>query len=112
MNQASISKAEVTTFTWADSWVLASVAVGGGLKGCQLKDIIAAGVLLNRAAIRPSELRRALGKLTHKVDVPRRARVPLLAAGDVRYAAEQLLAQRARSLRVAPFFEQCPGVAA
>ena len=106
MNQASISKAEVITFTWADSWVLASVAVGGGLKGCQLKDIIAAGDLINRAVISPGELRSALGKLIHKGYVRRGGRDFFVIAGDVRYAVEQLVKQRAASFSVMQFFEE------
>ena len=106
MNQASISKAEVIAFTWADSWVLASVAVGGGLKGCQLKDIIAAGDLINRAVISPAELRSALGKLIHKGYVRRGGRDFFVIAGDVRYAVEQLVKQRAASFSVMQFFEE------
>ena len=106
MNQASISKPEVITFTWADSWVLAAVAVGGGLKGCQLKDIIAAGDLINRAVISPSELRGALGKLIHKGYVRRGGRDMFVIAGDVRYAVEQLVKQRAPSFSVMQFFEE------
>ena len=106
MNQASISKAEVIAFTWSDSWVLASVAVGGGLKGCQLKDIIAAGDLINRAVISPAELRGALGKLIHKGYVRRGGRDFFVIAGDVRYAVEQLAKQRAASFSVMQFFEE------
>jgi hypothetical protein len=106
MNQASISKPEIITFTWADSWVLASVAVGGGLKGCQLKDIIAAGDLINRAVISPTELRSALGKLIHKGYVRRGGRDFFVIAGDVRYAVEQLVKQQAASFGVMQFFEE------
>lgn len=106
MKQASISKAEALGFTWTDSWVLAAVAVGGGLKGCQLKDIIAAGDLINRAIISPSELRSALGKLIHKGYVRRGGRDLFVIAGDVRYAVEQLVKQRAASFSVMQFFEE------
>jgi hypothetical protein len=106
MNQASISKPEIITFTWADSWVLASVAVGGGLKGCQLKDIIAAGDIINRAMISPAELRGALGKLIHKGYVRRGGRDFFVIAGDVRHAVEQLAKQRAASFSVMRFFEE------
>ena len=105
MSQAGISKVEVTAFTWADSWVLASVAVGGGLKGCQLKDIVAAGDLINRALISPAELRSALGKLIHKGYVRRGGRDFFVIAGDVRYAVEQLVKQQAASFSVMQFFE-------
>ena len=50
-------------FVWSDAWVLAAVAVGGGLKGCGLKDVIAAGELINRALLNSDEIRNALGKL-------------------------------------------------
>ena len=106
MNQASLSKPEITAFTWADSWVLASVAVGGGLKGCQLKDIIAAGDLINRAVISPSELRSALGKLIHKGFVRRGGRDFFVIAGDVRHAVEELVKQRTPSFSVMQFFEE------
>lgn len=106
MNQASLSKPEITAFTWADSWVLASVAVGGGLKGCQLKDIIAAGDLINRAVISSSELRSALGKLIHKGFVRRGGRDFFVIAGDVRHAVEELVKQRTPSFSVMQFFEE------
>ena len=106
MQQASISKVEVTAFTWSDSWVLASVAVGGGLKGCQLKDIIAAGDLINRAVISPAELRAALGKLIHKGYVRRGGRDFFVIAGEVRFAVEELIKQRAASFSVMQFFEE------
>lgn len=106
MNHASIVKPEITAFSWADSWVLASVAVGGGLKGCQLKDIIAAGDLINRAVMSPTEIRSALGKLIHKGYVRRGGRDFFVIAGDVRYAVEQLVKQRAASFSVMQFFEE------
>ncbi len=106
MNQASITKADITPFTWTDSWVLASVAVGGGLKGCQLKDILAAGDLINRAIISPAELRGALGKLIHKGYVRRGGRDFFVIAGDVRFAVEELVKQRAASFSVMQFFEE------
>jgi len=106
MNQASITKPEITAFTWADSWVLASVAVGGGLKGCQLKDILAAGDLINRAIISPAELRSALGKLIHKGFVRRGGRDFFVIAGDARFAVEELVKQRVPSFSVMQFFEE------
>ncbi len=36
------------------------IAVGGGLKGCELKDVIAAGDLINRAIFNGDELRSGL----------------------------------------------------
>src|SRR5260370_6896844 len=53
------------TFTWTDAWVLASVAVAGGLKGGELKDVIAAGELINRAIFTGDELRSGLSKLVN-----------------------------------------------
>ena len=55
-------------FVWSDAWVLAAVAVGGGLKGCGLKDVIAAGELINRALLNSDEIRNALGKLVDDMD--------------------------------------------
>jgi hypothetical protein len=59
-------------FVWSDAWVLAAVAVGGGLKGCGLKDIIAAGELINPRCWNAPEIRNALGKLIHAGHVTRR----------------------------------------
>jgi hypothetical protein len=105
MNPASVSEIQAGSFVWSDAWVLASVAVGGGLKGCQLKDIIAAGDLINRAIIDASELRSALGKLIAKGYVERIGGLFVI-AGEVRFAVEQLLAQRAESFGVMQFFEE------
>jgi hypothetical protein len=105
MNQRSISPIAGTPFVWSDAWVLAAVAVGGGLKGCQLKDIIAAGDLLNRAIISPAELRSALGRLVLKGYV-RRIGAFFVISGDVRFAVEQLLRQGAASFNVMQFFEE------
>jgi hypothetical protein len=105
MNQASVSEIKAGSFVWSDAWVLASVAVGGGLKGCQLKDIIAAGDLINRAIIDASELRSALGKLIARGYVQRVGGFFVI-AGEVRFAVEQLLTQRAASFGVMQFFEE------
>src|SRR6266852_3116975 len=79
------------TFTWTDAWVLASVAVAGGLKGGELKDVIAAGDLINRAVFTGDELRSGLSKLVN--------------AGDARAAVEELMEDGASSFSVMLFFE-------
>jgi len=50
-------------FTWSDSWLLLSIGAAGGRIGAPLKDIIAAGDLLNHAVFTGPELRRGLSKL-------------------------------------------------
>src|SRR5215471_14096903 len=77
------------SYVWSDAWVLASVAVGGGLKGCELKDIIAAGDLLNRAILSPVELRGALAKLIRAGYVKRSSETYVI-SGEARYAVEQM----------------------
>lgn len=105
MEQWSDSAIKDPAFVWADAWVLASVAVGGGLKGCKLKDIIAAGDLINRALINAPELRSALGKLIDKRLV-QRVGDTFIIAGEARFAVERLLTQRAGSFSVMKFFEE------
>jgi len=92
-------------FVWSDAWVMASVAVGGGMKGCELKDVVAAGELLNRALLSPLELRGALAKLVAKGYVQRNG-ANYVIAGDARYAVEQILRQHAASFNVMQFFEE------
>ena len=92
-------------FVWCDAWVLAAVAVGGGLKGCSLKDIIAAGELINRAILTSDEIRNALGKLIHAGHVQRRARDTFVIGGDARGAVEKLLKESSASFSVMQFFE-------
>lgn len=103
-----VSSAKVEpTFVWSDAWVLASVAVGGGLKGCGLKEIIAAGELINRAILTAGEIRGALGKLVHKGFVDRVDDDLFLIAGEARTAVERLLMQKsASSFGVMQFFEE------
>src|SRR5258706_13250791 len=79
------------TFVWSDAWVLAAVAVGGGLKGCGLKEIIAAGELINRAILTAGEIRGALGKLVHKGFVARVDDDVFTIAGEARTAVERRL---------------------
>jgi len=92
-------------FVWSDAWVLASVAVGGGLKGCPLKDVIAAGDLINRALLSGDELRSALRKLVTSGYVSHGGGYYVI-AGDARHAVEQLLKQSASSFSVMQFFEE------
>ena len=92
-------------FVWSDAWVLAAVAVGGGLKGCGLKDILAAGELINRAMLTPAEIRNALGKLIHAGHVTRRAQDSFVIGGDARVAVEKILKDSAASFSVMQFFE-------
>jgi DNA-binding GntR family transcriptional regulator len=92
-------------FIWSDAWVLAAVAVGGGLKGCGLKDIIAAGELINRALLNSSEIRNALGKLIHAGFVTRRSQDSFVIGGDARTAVEKLLKESTASFSVMQFFE-------
>jgi hypothetical protein len=92
-------------FVWSDAWVLAAVAVGGGLKGCGLKDIIAAGELINRAVLNAPEIRSALGKLIHAGHVTRRAQDSFVIGGEARAAVEKLLKESTASFSVIQFFE-------
>jgi hypothetical protein len=93
-------------FVWSDAWVLAAVAVGGGLKGCGLKDVIAAGELINRAMLNPCEIRNALGKLIHAGHVTRRAQDNFVIGGDARASVEKLLKESTASFSVMQFFEE------
>ena len=92
------------TFTWADAWVLASVAVGGGLKGCELKDVIAAGDLINRAIFSGDELRSGLTKLVNAGYVLHAGGFYVI-SGDARAAVEELIDEGTSSSGVMPFFE-------
>lgn len=93
------------SFVWSDAWVMASVAVGGGLKGCELKDVVAAGDLLNRAILSPAELRGALGKLMRSGHVKRSGETYVI-AGEARYAVEQLPRRPGPTFNVMHFFEE------
>src|SRR5260221_4252705 len=95
------------TFVWSDAWVLAAVAVGGGLKGCGLKEIIAAGEPINREILTAGEIRGALGKLVHKGFVDRVDDDVFTIGGEARTAVERLLMQKsASSFGVMQFFEE------
>src|SRR5436853_7484365 len=88
---------------------MASVAVGGGLKGCELKDVVAAGDLLNRAILSPAELSGALGKLMRAGHVKRGGETYVI-AGEARYAVEQLPRHPGPTFNVMHFFEDRPDV--
>jgi hypothetical protein len=92
------------TFTWSDAWVLASIAVGGGLKGCELKDVIAAGDLINRAIFNGDELRSGLTKLVNAGYVLHAGGFYVI-AGDARAAVEEEIEEGATSYGVMQFFE-------
>ena len=103
-------QAKQPVFVWSDAWVLAAVAVGGGLKGCGLKDIIAAGELINRALLNPAEIRGALGKLIHAGHVTRKSQDTFVIGGEARAAVERLLKESQASFSVMQFFEDFLGV--
>ena len=86
-----VASTKQPAFVWSDAWVLAAVAVGGGLKGCGLKDVIAAGELINRALLNAQEIRNALGKLIRAGHVSRRAQDIFVIGGEARAAVERLL---------------------
>lgn len=92
-------------FCWVDAWVLASVSVGGGLKGARLKDILAAGEIINRATLDAGELREGLGKLMYRGYIERRGDVFVI-AGRARAAVEQVLKAERPSFGVMQFFEE------
>ena len=92
------------TFTWTDAWVLASVAVAGGLKGGELKDVIAAGDLINRAVFTGDELRSGLSKLVNAGYVDHGGGFYVI-TGDARAAVEELMEDGASSFSVMQFFE-------
>ena len=91
-------------FNWADAWVLASIAVGGGLKGCELKDVIAAGDLINRAIFDADELRSGLTKLVNAGFVLHAGGFYVI-SGAARSAVEELIDEGETSYGVMQFFE-------
>jgi hypothetical protein len=92
------------SFTWSDAWVLAAVAVGGGMKGAGLREIIAAGDLINRAILTGPMLRSGLAKLIHKGYV-RVDGTSFVVAGDARAAIARSLTRAPSSFSVMQFFE-------
>jgi hypothetical protein len=106
MNKRVSSASVEPVFVWSDAWVLAAVAVGGGLKGCGLKEIIAAGELINRAIMSATEIRTALGKLIYKEYVGRADEDHFIIAGEARDAVEQIFKKSSASFSVMQFFEE------
>jgi hypothetical protein len=91
-------------FTWADAWVLAAVAIGGGMKGAGLKEIVAAGDLVNRAVFTGPILRSGMAKLLHKGYVSVVGNT-FLVSGDARDAITKTLLKNTTSFSVMQFFE-------
>lgn len=54
---------EAIRLTGADQWLLQAVRAAGGAKGASLKDVIAAGDMINHAVFTPTELRTGFAKL-------------------------------------------------
>jgi hypothetical protein len=100
-----------TGFRWSDAWVLASVAIGGGLKGARLRDIIAASELINSATVEARELRDGLGKLMYRGYVERTT-IGFVIAGRARSAVESVLQAGPSSFGVMQFFEDLLNVEA
>ena len=90
-------------FTWSDAWVLAAVVIGGG-HGNELRDIIAAGDLINRELFTPQELRRGLAKLMHEGHV-RAAKDTFVVAGEAVFAAERFVRENRSSYELMQLFE-------
>jgi hypothetical protein len=91
-------------FTWADAWVLAAVSIGGGMKGAGLKEIIAAGDLINRAILTGPMLRTGLAKLMHKGYVVDEGG-SFTVAGGARAAITKTLLRPSATFSVMEFFE-------
>jgi len=92
------------TYQWSDAWLLAAIAVGGGLKGAMLKEVVAAGDLINRSLFTPQELRSGLAKLFHRgYAMPLGDRFVI--AGDARVELEAALQHPFSSFSVMQFFE-------
>jgi hypothetical protein len=107
MNSSHTPDSEATRpvrFTWADAWVLAAIAIGGGMKGAGLKEIVAAGDLVNRAMFTGPILRSGMAKLMHKGYVSV-AGGTFVVAGAARAAIQQTLLKSTTSFSVMQFFE-------
>jgi hypothetical protein len=105
MEENAANTSPESGFRWSDAWVLASVAVGGGLKGARLKEILAAGELINRAILEAGELRDGLGKLLYRGFVEQRDGA-FVVAGRARTAVEGVLSRQQPSFSVMQFFEE------
>lgn len=91
-------------FRWSDAWLLAAIAVGGGLKGAMLKEIVAAGDLINRSVFTPQELRSGLSKLFHR-GYAMQLGDRFVIAGDARVELVNALQHPFSSFSVMQFFE-------
>lgn len=91
-------------FTWADAWVLAAIAIGGGMKGAGLKEIVAAGDLINRALLTGPMLRSGIAKLIYKGYVSDDGNV-FVVSGAARTAITRTLLKNTSSFSVMQFFE-------
>lgn len=92
------------TFQWSDAWLLAAIAVGGGLKGAMLKEVVAAGDLINRSHFTPQELRSGLAKLFHR-GYAMQLGDRFVIAGDARVELVNALQHPFSSFSVMQFFE-------
>lgn len=92
------------TFSWSDAWLLAAIAVGGGLKGAMLKEIVAAGDLINRSVFTPQELRSGMAKLCHR-GYAMQLEDRFVIAGDARAELVRALQHPFSSFSVMQFFE-------
>lgn len=97
-------------YTWSDAWVLAAVAIAGGKRGAVLKDVLAAGDLVNRSVFTPQELRRGLGKLLHAGHLRREGNY-FAVAGSAQAVAESVATLQPASYDLLQLFEQFLGAA-
>ena len=102
---------KIPEFNGADAWVLAAVAVGGGLKGAMLTEIIAAGDLINRALFTPRQLRSGFAKLLNRGHVAQMGERYVI-AGEARVAVVRALQEPFTSFSVLQFFEEFLGASA
>ena len=101
----------IPVFNSADAWVLAAVAVGGGLKGAVLKEVIAAGDLINRTLFTPRQLRTGFAKLLGRGYVAQLGHTYVI-AGAARVAVVRALQEPFTSFSVLQFFEDFLGASA
>lgn len=99
---------KLPVFNGADAWVLAAVAVGGGLKGALLSEIIAAGDLINRTLFTPQQLRSGFAKLLGRGHVAQLGERYVI-AGEARVAVVRALQEPFTSFSVLQFFEEFLG---
>ena len=102
---------KIPVFNSADAWVLAAVAVGGGLKGAMLREVIAAGDLINRTLFTARQLRSGFAKLVSRGYVAQMGESYVI-AGDARVAVVRALQEPFTSFSVLQFFEDFLGASA